>query len=268
MTTDKKRPRMMKTTAKSLRILELIREQGVVRPIDVAEHFDMNRGSAYTHLATLREFGYVTESDGEYRLGMPLVRLGETTRTRCTVTQLASSIVSDIADETGERVQFMMEEHGELWYLCGDHGERGVDTGVNIGTSVPIHASAAGKAVLAEVSDEKREEMIAKADFKGYNSNTITDYESLMEEIEQVQERGFAINQREITQWLNSIGVPITSSEADSVGALCIIGPAQRLTREKMESDLAEVLLSYANKLEIDAKREKEGSISPYGRNR
>lgn len=264
MTRNEKRPRVMKTTVKSLEILEMIREEQPVRVTDVAEAFDMNRGSAYTHLATLKEFGYANEEDGKYWLGAPLIRLGQTAKTQCPVLQAASSIVSEVANETNERTQFFMEEQGKLWYISGDSGNRGIDTGVDVGTAVPIHATASGKAVLANVTPEKREEMIQDIGFEEYNSNTITDYDALMEEVETVRDRGFAISQQEITDYLNSVAVPITSSEASSVGALCIIGPAQYLKPEYMKNELVDELMAYANKLEVDVMRETEGTVSPY----
>jgi len=264
MAENKESPRTMRTTEKSLEILEMVQRQEKVRPVDVAERFDMSRGSAYTHLATLQNAGYVVQDEEGYRLGCSLISLGQTARTQYTMFDVASSVVSEVSDVTDERVQFMLEEHNELWYICGDSGENGVDTGVEIGASVPIHASAVGKAILAEVNEEKREAILDTVDFDPYNSNTITSRSDFVAELNSVKENGYALNKQEITEWINAVAVSVEVPETTSIGALCVIGPAARLTHERMESEISDILLSYANTFEVKLNKEMEGTISPY----
>jgi IclR family pca regulon transcriptional regulator len=77
-----------------------------------------------------------------------------------------------------------------------------------------------GKAILAFVSDERREEIIALIDFDPRGPNTITDPQAFREELARIRESGIAVNNEELAYGLRSIAAPIHSHSGEVLAAL------------------------------------------------
>jgi len=90
----------------------------------------------------------VIQDGDEYRLSLRFLHLGQGVRTSRTAYQLVKEKVEWLADETGERSQFIVEEQGCGVYMFCELGTDGVQTDSEIGKRIPLHATAAGKAIL------------------------------------------------------------------------------------------------------------------------
>lgn len=244
-------PRTMKTTETSLEILELVQRLESPTLTQVAQELDLNKTSAYTHLVTLTEKGYLVKEDDTFRLGMRLLRLGIAARKRHPGSSIARSVVDQIANEANERASYIIEENGKGVYLYESMGNRGIPTGPEIGGRVPLHATASGKAVLAFAPDERRDEIISTLDLEPFTDNTITSVEEFRTELARVRENRFAINEQEDMSGVNAVAVPVRGVDDVVVGALSIAGPAHRMTSNQMKEEYAPLLLGYANEFEL-----------------
>ena len=77
-----------------------------------------------------------------------------------------------------------------------------------------------GKAILAFVSEDRREELIARIDFVPRGPNTITDPEAFRAELERIRASGIAVNDEELAYGLRSIAAPIHAHSGDALAAL------------------------------------------------
>ena len=103
----------LETTAKSFDILLALREREGATLQELDDHLELPKSTIHRHLATLQDSGFIREEGGEYDIGFRFLELGEYTRNRKGAYQLAAEPVEDLAEETGERAQFVVEEHGE-----------------------------------------------------------------------------------------------------------------------------------------------------------
>jgi len=255
--------RTMKTTEKSLRILEAV-ERGERTVTDIANELSLQKSSVYTHLATLKDAGCVIKDGDQYRLGMTLLRLGIAARQRDEAYQKAKPITEQLAEETNERGHFTIEEQGEGIYLFEAKGSRAIMTGPQIGGRVPLHATASGKAILAYEEEQRRTKIVQELTFERFTPNTTTDVDSFLDELETVRERGFAKNEQEDVKGVNAIAAPVTKPTGEVVGALSVGGPAHRLNDEKLETELADIILGYVNELELSLGNNSSDTSSPY----
>ncbi|WP_408960369.1 IclR family transcriptional regulator [Natrinema sp. 74] len=242
----------VKTTETAFRIVELLTERDGMRLSDLARELDLAKSTAHRHLSTLTALEYVTKEDNVYRTGLRFLEIGEQTRTRSDAYQLAEENVADLAAETEERSQFIVEEHGEGVYIFRATGDRAVHTDSEIGKRIPIHATAAGKAILASLSDERIEEIIDRRGLPSLTEHTITDEEHLWTELEEVRDRGYSINDQENTNGLRAIGVPVRYETGEPLGALSVSGPTHRFRGTLFDETLPKLLLGTANELELN----------------
>jgi DNA-binding IclR family transcriptional regulator len=82
--------------------------------------------------------------------------------------------------------------------------------------------------------------------------NTLTDTDELFAELETIRERGYAVNDEEEIRGMRSVGVPIRGIDGDVCGAVSVTGPAARLTGERFESELPDLVMQTANLIEVN----------------
>jgi DNA-binding IclR family transcriptional regulator len=165
---------------------------------------------------------------------------------------LAKEKVHELAEETDERVQFLVEEYGWAVYVHRALGRHAVETDPGIGSRIPLHSNSSGKVILANLPDERVEEIIENRGLPAMTDNTITDEAELYDEFRRIRERGYAYNRSENTEGVHSVGVPVFAPDDRIIGSLSVSGPTHRLQGERFEERLPRLLLGTANELELN----------------
>jgi len=241
----------IRTTQTSFEVLLALQELGPARLSEVADHLGMAQSTTHRHLNTLLEMRYVSRRGERYQLGLRFARLGRAARAREPAYRKARSHVRRLAGETGERAQFVVEDHGLGVYLAVETGENAVRAGFGVGRQIHLHCSSGGKSILAHLPDERVDCILDRWGLPEQTAHTITDRDTLYEELERVRERGYATNREEHVDGLNAAGVPVVH-DGTVLGALVVAGPAGRLKGERLEAELPDLLRASANELELN----------------
>lgn len=250
--TNERTPTPLKTTETSLAVVEALRDLDGARVNEVADHLDTTPSTIHRHLTTLKKHDYVTKEGDIYRPGLRFLTVAGYLRNREPGYRIATEKVDQLASETGERVQFIVEEHGQRVYIHTAVGEDAVKTNAYMGKRGPLHCSAAGKSILAALPDERVNEIIDRRGLSPVTENTITDRERLLEELERIEKREFAFNREESILGLNAVGTAIQRPDGRVFGALSISGPVHRFKGENLKETIPDLLLGAANELELN----------------
>lgn len=242
----------LKTPKTAFRIIEAIERLDGAGVTELAIDLDLAKSTIHRHLSTLEDIEYLVCEGDTYYVSLKFLQLGEYSRNRKNAYSLARPKLRELAEETGERAQFIVEEHGLAVYVHRKSGPRAVETDSGIGKRVALHATAAGKAILAHMDDERVNTIIKDRGLPALTAYTITERSSLFEELDTVRERGFSVNDQESTDGLRAIGVPVRGSDDDIIGALSVSGPTHRIKGEIYEQTIPRLLLGTANELELN----------------
>lgn len=246
------------TSLTSFEILQTIRRFNGAGVTQIATHLDLGKSTVHRHLSTLEEAEYLVKEDDEYHLSLRFLSLGEHARSRKRAHRIAKEKVNQLASETGERAQFMVEEHGHAVYVHTALGAHAVKTDSEVGKHIPMNAVSAGKAVLAELPEERVREIIRDHGLPKRTENTITDEEQLFKELETIREQGYALNFSESTEGLRAISVPVKGTGGSVIGAFGVSGPTHRMNNDRIENELSGLLLGVSNELKLDVQFEIE----------
>ena len=239
------------TVDTALSIVHVIESTGEITLSEIATELDISTSTVYRHLNTLRKHNYVVRDGTAYRLGMRFLTLGGTVQTNKQVFNLAKRKVDQLAADTGERVQFVVEENGLRYYLYTQSGENAVQTDARIGKNGSIHESASSKAILAELPRERVKEIIDNRGLPASTEQTITDREELFVELDTIRDSGVAFNNEEATPGLRAVGAAVCGPDGSPVGGLSISGPAHRFKDNLYREELPDLVLAAANELEL-----------------
>lgn len=228
------------TTETSLELVEALKAIDDGRVTELADYTEMSTSTIHDHMKTLRRKGYVTKEGDIYYVGLKFFYIGEYARNRRDIYQYMIDNLEELSVETGEEADFAVEENGRLIVLY-DEDSRPTGDGFNAGKYYHLHSTAAGKSLLAKMSDDDIESIIDKWGLPEDTSSTITDESELFEELDRIRERGYGINDEESDPGLQAVATSIENSYGGVCGAITLTGPKYRFDIEAM----GELLLEY-----------------------
>lgn len=239
-------------TRTSLRIVEELKRLDGAGVTEIADELDMPKSTVHNHLRTLADERYVVREGGTYRIGLRFLELGEYTRNRRKIYQVARPEVSELAEETAETVNAAVEEHGEGIYITRAHGDRAVSDDTYAGKRMKLHCTALGKSILAELPESRVAEIVETHGLPRRTENTITDLGELEAELESIRERGYAYDREERLRGVRCVAAPVVTEDGSVVASLSVSGPTRRMEGDRFHEDLPELLRSSANVVEIN----------------
>lgn len=240
--------RGVKATATSLGLIDTIRRESGATISELASDSGLAKSTVKYHLATLERSEYLVREGDTYQLGLKLFELGQNAMTR-NMGDATKKKVEELAANTNGEADFSVEEYGRI-VLLYDHIGSSAEPGFEEGARHLMHNNAAGKAILAEWSDERVNALIDRRGLPKRTENTIVTRAALFEELEHVRERGYAINDEEYMNGHRSISVVVTRPDGSIHGALTVGGPSYRVNPEILESEFRTPLVRIGRELE------------------
>lgn len=243
--------KMITAVHKSFDIIEALKEANGARIKELDDALELSKSSIHYHLKTLQDREYVVQKGNRFYLGLEFVNTAKHVRRRSDVFEAAIPMVEELATETGEGVSLVAEDHGVAIVLFSRRGG-GRSHPTAQGKKLPMHASAPGKAILAHLSDERVQEILDHTGLPQRTENTITDRETLMEELETIRQSEVAYNYMEDFTGIRGVAVPLQNPRGEVEGALSVHGPDHRLQSEAFTTEIPDLLHEYANKIQLD----------------
>lgn len=213
---------------------------------ELSERLGLAKGTVHGLLRTLEAHGLV-EQDAEtdkYQLGAMLLRLGNSYLDTSDLRSRALRWSERLAETTGEAVRVGVP-HGS-GVLVVHHVFR-PDNSLQIlevGAVLPLHASAAGKALLAFDAD-LAEETLGTA-LPRLTGRTVTAPAALRAQLTKVRDRGYAVESDEAVLGDAGIASPVFDRRGAAVGTIGVTGPAERLGQRRTQSSLAPSVIEAA----------------------
>jgi IclR family acetate operon transcriptional repressor len=117
-----------------------------------------------------------------------------------------------------------MNENGYPVFLERIDGEGSIRFHAPLGQREEPHATAAGKAILAEMDEQQVRDLISEAGMAVHTSKTLTDVTALLEDLERVRVEGYATDDEEEAEGVFCVGAAFFDHQSKCAGALSITG--------------------------------------------
>ena len=122
---------------------------------------------------------------------------------------------------------------------------------LQVGSLLPLHATALGKALLA-ANPYVLSELVGE-ELTRFTPCTITDAKQLGAALKEVKRRGWAADIGELVDGEVSVAAPITDRSERTVGSIAISGPMERLCESELpRSDLVAYVRESARAISRD----------------
>lgn len=202
------------------------------------------RSTVTRTLRTLADSGLVEEAPegAGWVLGHELVRLARGADPHRRLVDGSRLPLARLRDRSGESA-LLAVPYGRpgMEILLQLDSDRHVGVADWVGSDVPLHASSAGKLVLAQLDEAELAAWLDANPLASFTERTVTDPETLRAELARVRRQGWAELVDELEDGLTSISVPVLSPGGSLVGIVGVSGPTFRLPRGRRRELVPEV---------------------------
>lgn len=219
---------------KALRVLETVAARK--RPLSIAEiaaELAMPQPTAHRIVGTLEKLGFVGREPGSRRIveGGRLVVLGLDVLQAAAGSGARHAILASLARKTGESCNLGVMANGHVVYVDRVESQWPLGLRFEPGSPVPLHCTAIGKLMLAQLPEPVLEAQLANGPLARYTAATIIDVRRLKEELRRTRRQGFSTDNQEFMSGVVCIAVPVQGPREGRVCAGLAISAAQaRLT--------------------------------------
>ncbi|MGW3958936.1 IclR family transcriptional regulator [Amycolatopsis sp. NPDC005003] len=218
-------PGPIQSIERAAAILRLLaRGSGRLGVGEIAESLELAKGTAHGILRTLQGVGFVEQDrdTGKYQLGAALLHLGTSYLDVNELRSRAINWADALAARSGEAVRIGAPLEGRV--LVVHHVFRPDDSlqTLDVGTLLPLHATALGKVLLAY-------DTTLKATPEPYTRRTLVTQTAIKRACAKVREAGWAVENGEMIAGEAGIAAPIRGHGGIVVGAIGVSGAAERI---------------------------------------
>ena len=168
---------------------------------------------------------------GKYRLGAGFLLYGDLVRERSELSRALAPALTLLAEEYQATAHLAVLSGGELTIAAKVSAGPFVYMSSRVGGTLPIHASATGKCLLAWMPMEQRRALLDKAELRRFTDSTITSREALEAELSAILARGCALD-----DGLYCIGCPVLDAAGRAVAAVSVSGSRAALEPRRDEA--------------------------------
>lgn len=211
--------------SKFVHLLQIVSDSP--EPLSIPEITQLSgypRPTVYRTVAGLVAEGLLTESlrGGKYQLGARLIQLASRSWGRSELRLASVQALKELRDLTGETVHLAVPNNTHMVYIEKLESPSAVRMASHIGSNVSMHSTSVGKAYLAALDAEERQALIATLEFPQYMPNTPSNAEQLHAQINEVIERGWAVDDEENEAGIYCYGAVILGQNKRPVAAISV----------------------------------------------
>lgn len=193
-------------------------------------------------LATLVERDYLRRDGRWYFAGKGLDRLRRP-QAEYSLAERAQPLIRALRIQLNETSSLFVQSGWQLEALLTETSAHTLRYALEGGARVPLHCVAAGKAILASLSDEELDHYFAETTLERFTRYTICDRQALLDELARVRDEGIAFTREEHTLGIMGVGAAVLSG-GRPIAAIGVASPVPRFTGEMRERIVEQVLKS------------------------
>jgi IclR family transcriptional regulator, acetate operon repressor len=199
---------------------------------ELARVCDSAPSTVYRALRAMTEQGLLQADSetGRYRLGMEFLRLALRATAKSPIRSIALPYMQELVHDCRETAVLALYDSLQMDWMIAAVVESPLPLRyvLEVGKRFPIHAGAAGQAIMAFLQPEERTEVYAKVGLPAVTDKTITDPVVLERELDQVRGRGYALAKSQRLRGCVGIAAPIWGLDGKVLGSLGVTCPEQR----------------------------------------
>jgi IclR family KDG regulon transcriptional repressor len=233
----------MKSLQKALDILELFwKHHEELSLSEMAALSHHNKTTIFRVVSTLLQRGYLKQEKkrGKYSLGNVFLEFSGIVKGNVEIRDLAIPYLVELSRFVKESVLIAIWD-GKNSVFTETFHETGYSSGIlkvipEEGTSIPLYCTCVGKIILAYMSEEECAKYFKSITLEKRTPNSIIDLSILKTQFPEIRSENIAYDDEEYVHGVRGVASGIRDRHNNIVGAICIIGPSVRLSKDILKN--------------------------------
>ena len=187
-----------------------VRAQRPLSVKDIVAEFDWPRSSVFNIVSTLMDLGYLYQpvARGGYYPSTKWMELARQLSEAQPLPESVHGLLQDLATQTGETLFLAAPEGVNAVFLDVVESLADIRFIANIGQRLPIHVTAAGRALLSQYTPAERAAVLRRIQFQAYQRDDFMTPESVEDNIAASAVKGWYMNPAIYAPGVAGIAVP------------------------------------------------------------
>jgi IclR family KDG regulon transcriptional repressor len=237
---------------KCIAILELMaRSQKPMGVSEISNALGLNKSTVFNIVYTLDDANILEKrSDGKFQFGTRLYIMGRSAGRSSELISTVHPYLEEINQKT-ELSAFLGLRMG-LRAMIIDKADAASDIKIHseVGMRIPLLSGAAGPVLLAQLSDEEVDALLANNELQKFTPNSCVNKKAYKKLIIKARNEGIAVDREEYIEGIRAFGVPIHTNRSDTQAALWAVGFKQQIS-DKDIPKLSEYFKALAKQIEL-----------------
>lgn len=218
---------------------------------EVSEASGLNKSATQRVLYTLRALRYLSHSETtrQYSLSARAMDIGNAYLRSNPIVEATFPYLLEANKRSQETVNLTELDGSDIVFISRVPSRSVMSSYVTIGTRLPAFATAPGRAILAHLDPNIANEILKSPSFVALTPFTITDRQKLLDELDEVRQKGFAIANQEAMLGDISTAAPIFGYDNRVVAAINIAVSTANWTLERVEVELSPITIEIARQM-------------------
>lgn len=225
--------------------IECLAASGPMGLQELSSELELNKSTVHRILNSLICMDYVRQDPEtlKYSLSFKFCRISTQILSQNNMVDLAKPYLKQLAEQTGETIHLVQLDGMNAVYIDKVESAHNTVRLVSmVGKSIPLYCSGVGKAMLAEMPDEKVQYIWEQSDIQKLTDYTVTDFSEFKKLIDNIRKNGYAMDNEENELGVRCIAVSLRSFSGKPSYAISISAPKDRMSDERI-GELKEMIL-------------------------
>ena len=221
---------------RGLQLLGLLARDRRISLTEIALRAGMPPSTAHRLLMTLQGHGFADfdENTQDWMIGVEAYRIGSGFLNRINVVEAAQPFMQGLVTETGETANLAIADDGDVIFVSQIETPNPIRAFFRPGTRSEMHASGAGKALLAQMPRQDVEALLQKKGLPEFTAKTLARADDLFAELDRIRRQGWAFDDQERHEGMCCVAAPVFGYNGKAVCAISVSGPAVRFTEQNV----------------------------------
>lgn len=237
--------------------LELLRcfnpRESVLSNQELARKAGLPRPTVSRLTYTLTRLGYLKQlPQGKYQLDVGVMSFGYGMLSNLSIRAVAHPLMEQMANHANAAVAMAARDRLQMVYLDVVHGQGNLTMRRQVGTHLPMHLSAAGRACLAGLPENECDFLLDHI-----RTRHVEDWPKIRKGLEKAfrdyADYGYCLSIGEWHRDVNAVAVPMEHAQHGLLTFNCG-GPSFQLSRERVEEDIGPRLVHMVSNIEASTR--------------
>lgn len=242
---------LIQSVDRALCILEILSDyEDGLGIAEISEKASLHKSTVYRILNTLMCKGYVNHDivKNKYLLTFKLFEMGNKKIEKINLVAVAHPYLKELMEKTGEVVHIAVREESELIYVDKLEPKKSIIMYTRIGMRKQMYCTSMGKAIMAELTEEEVQDIWNRSDIQRYTDNTIVSLSDLKNNLKEVKNKGYALDNQEVENGIICIGAILKDHKSKICGSISVSGTVMSITEDRFQ-EISRDILECTNKI-------------------